>query len=134
MYQKLELIKGIEYQITVKTSASASGANTGILYANTYTPLTEAGDIFDLNSTASVSYPVGKDDNELLTSLFTARTGRDVLVIYFKGLSSSLAESKIISVSIKEKQDYLTPIYAEDRWGNSHKVLRRNLDNPTFNT
>ena len=134
MYQKLELIKGLEYQITVKTSASASGANTGILYANTYTPLTEAGDIFDLTSTASVSYPVGKDDNELLTSLFTARTGRDVLVIYFTGLSSSLAESKIISVSIKEKQDYLTPIYAEDKWGNDHKVLRRNLDNPTFNT
>lgn len=126
MYQKLELITGVEYQITVKTSASASGANTGILYANTYTP---NQDTFILNSTASVSYPVGKDDNELLTSLFTAITGRDVLVIYFTGLSSSLAESKIISVSIKEKQDYLTPIYAEDKWGNDHKVLRRNLDN-----
>ena len=46
----------------------------------------------------------------------------------------SSTDATITNISIKEKQDYLTPIYAEDRWGNSHKVLRRNLDNPTFNT
>lgn len=131
MYQKLQIIKGIEYQINVKTSASATAAGTGLLYVNTYTPF---GDTFLLTSTNNLNYPVGKDNNELLTSLFTAKSGRDVVVIYFRGTSASLQEAKIINISIKEKQDYLTPVYAEDRWGNSHQVLRRNLDNPTFNT
>ena len=30
----------------------------------------------------------------------------------------------ISKFSIKEKQEYLTPVYATDMWGNAHKVLR----------
>ena len=33
------------------------------------------------------------------------------------------------SISIKEKQEYLVPVYATDKWGNDHKVLRRNSGN-----
>ena len=30
----------------------------------------------------------------------------------------------ISNISIQEKQEYLTPVYATDMWGNAHKVLR----------
>jgi len=128
MYQKLELITGVEYQISVRTPIDTG---TGTLYVNTYTPFE---DTFILTSTASITYPVIRSHVGLVESLFTAETGRDVIVLYFVTENTGDNTAKITDISIKEKQDYLTPIYAEDRWGNSHKVLRRNLDNPTFNT
>ena len=128
MYQKLELITGVEYQISVRTPIDTG---TGTLYVNTYTPFE---DTFILTSTASITYPVIRNHVGLVESLFTAETGRDVIVLYFVAENSGNNTANITDISIKEKQDYLTPIYAEDRWGNSHKVLRRNLNNPTFNT
>jgi len=128
MYQKLELIKGVEYQIELRTPINP---NTGTVTVNTYTPFE---DTFILTSTASITYPVIRSHVGLVESLFTAETGRDVIVLYFVTENTGDNTAKITDISIKEKQDYLTPIYAEDRWGNSHKVLRRNLDNPTFNT
>ena len=128
MYQKLELIKGVEYQIELRTPINP---NTGTVTVNTYTPFE---DTFILTSTASITYPVIRSHVGLVTSLFTAGSGRDVIVIYFQTTATSSTDATITNISIKEKQDYLTPIYAEDRWGNDHKVLRRNLDNPTFNT
>ena len=128
MYQKLELITGVEYQISVRTPIDTG---TGTLYVNTYTPFE---DTFILTSTASITYPVIRSHVGLVESLFTAETGRDVIVLYFVTENTGDNTAKITDISIKEKQDYLTPIYAEDRWGNSHKVLRRNLNNPTFNT
>ena len=128
MYQKLELIKGVEYQIELRTPINP---NTGTVTVNTYTPFE---DTFILTSTVSITYPVIRSHVGLVTSLFTAGSGRDVIVIYFQTTATSSTDATITNISIKEKQDYLTPIYAEDRWGNDHKVLRRNLDNPTFNT
>jgi hypothetical protein len=31
----------------------------------------------------------------------------------------------VSSISIKEKQEYLIPVYATDIFGNDHKILRR---------
>lgn len=123
MYQKLELITGVEYQISVRTPIDTG---TGTLYVNTYTPFDGT---FLLTSTASITYPVIRSHVGLVESLFTAETGRDVIVLYFVTENTGDNTAKITDISIKEKQDYLTPIYAEDKWGNDHKVLRRNLDN-----
>ena len=128
IYQKLSLIKGVEYQIELRTPINP---NTGTITIETYTPFE---DTFLLTSTESITYPVIRSKIGLITSLFTARSGRDLIVIYFKTTATSSTDVTITNISIKEKQDYLTPVYAEDRWGNSHQVLRRNLDNPTFNT
>jgi hypothetical protein len=123
MYQKLELITGVEYQIELRTPINP---NSGTLYVNTYTPFDGT---FLLTSTTSIAYPVIRSHVGLVKSLFTAVTGRDVIVIYFQTTATSSTDATITDISIKEKQDYLTPIYAEDKWGNDHKVLRRNLDN-----
>jgi hypothetical protein len=123
MYQKLELITGVEYQISVRTPIDTG---IGTLYVNTYTPFDGT---FLLTSTASITYPVIRSHVGLVESLFTAETGRDVIVLYFVTENTGDNTAKITDISIKEKQDYLTPIYAEDKWGNDHKVLRRNLDN-----
>lgn len=128
IYQKLTLIKGVEYQIELRTPINP---NTGTITIETYTPFENT---FLLTSTSSITYPIIRSKIGLVTSLFTAKSGRDVIVIYFKTDATSSTDVTITNISIKEKQDYLTPVYAEDRWGNSHQVLRRNLDNPTFNT
>ena len=43
--------------------------------------------------------------------------------------STSSIVVPVASISIKEKQEYLVPVYATDKFGNDHKVLRRNSGN-----
>ena len=118
MYQKLSLTKGNEYQIEIQTSISPS---SGSLYVVTYSP---EGDSFYATSSNTVTFPVSNTSIGITTKTFTAETANDIIVLYFTTNETSLANALVTNISIKEKQEYLTPVYATDMWGNAHKVLR----------
>ena len=123
MYQKLSLISGNEYQIEIQTAISA---DSGSIYVDTYRP---NGDDFTQTSTNRIDYPVSNTSTNIITSTFTAETANDIIQIYFTTDDSHSVSVAITSISIKEKQEYLVPVYATDMWGNDHKVLRRNSGN-----
>jgi hypothetical protein len=123
IYQKLSLISGNEYQIEIKTAISAS---SGSIYVDTYKPNTGA---YTKISTNRIDYPVSNTSTNIITSTFTAETANDIIQIYFTTNETSSVNVAITSMSIKEKQEYLVPVYATDKFGNDHKVLRRNSGN-----
>ena len=123
MYQKLTLIKGNEYQVEIQTSISTS---SGTLYVNTYSP--EADNYVEISSN-TVTFPINNTSTGIITSTFTAETANDIILFYFTTNETSSVNVAITSISIKEKQEYLVPVYATDKFGNDHKVLRRNSGN-----
>lgn len=123
IYQKLSLISGNEYQVEIQTAISA---DSGSIYVDTYRP---NGDDFTQISTNRIDYPVINTSTNIITSTFTAETANDIIQIYFTTNDTSSVSVAITSMSIKEKQEYLVPVYATDNWGNDHKVLRRNSGN-----
>ncbi len=123
IYQKLSLISGNEYQVEIKTAISAS---SGSIYVDTYRPNTDG---YAQTSTNRIDYPVSNTSTNIITSTFTAETANDIIQIYFTTNDTSSVSVLITSISIKEKQEYLVPVYATDKFGNDHKVLRRNSGN-----
>jgi hypothetical protein len=119
MYQKLNLIRGNEYEISIQ---GAIGASAGTLYVKTYMPTV---DIFTEISSTSITYPFSNTSTSLITSTFTAETANDIIQLYFTTDSTSSVVVPVVSISIKEKQEYLVPVYATDKYGNDHKILRR---------
>jgi len=119
MYQKLNLIKGNEYEISIQGVINASA---GTLYVVTYIP---NGDNYSETSSKSITYPFSNTSIALITSTFTAETANDIIVLYFTTDSTSSVVVPVASISIKEKQEYLAPVYATDKFGNDHKVLRK---------
>ena len=126
MYQKLSgLTVGKEYEITIRTAISN---DSGIIYVKTYSP---SGDSFIENSSSSISFPVSSSSIGIQKSTFTAVTGNDIILLYFNSTVETENNVKvyITDISIKEEQEYLVPIYAQDIFGNDHKVLRLNAGN-----
>jgi hypothetical protein len=124
MYQKLNLIKGNEYQVSIQ---GVIGASAGTLYVNTYKPVANT---YVITSTSSITYPFTNTSTSLINSTFTAESANDIIVLYFTTTSTSSVVVPVASISIKEKQEFLVPVYATDKYGNDHKVLRRNAQNP----
>ena len=60
----------------------------------------------------------------MLESTFTAQSSNDIILIYATTTETSTTALTITNISIQEKQEYLSPVYATDMWGNAHKVLR----------
>jgi len=134
MYQMMSLQEGEIYNIELLTPIDA---DAGALYINTYTPvesITIIGGTFKLTSTASISYPIIRSTIGLVTSEFTARNENDILLVYFTTLETSTTNVDVKNISVKLKEDFLIPIYSEDRSGNASSVLRRNIQTPIFNT
>ena len=123
IYQKLSLISGNEYQVEIQTAISA---DSGSIYVYTYRP---NGDAYTQTSSNRIDYPVINTSTNIITSTFTAETANDIIQIYFTTTDTSSVSVAITSMSIKEKQEYLVPVYATDKFGNDHKVLRRNSGN-----
>ncbi len=119
IYQKLSLISGNEYQVEIQTAISAS---SGSIYVDTYRPNVDG---YTQASTNRIDYPAINTSTNIITSTFTAETANDIIQIYFTTTDTSSVSVSVTSISIKEKQEYLVPVYATDRWGNDHKVLRR---------
>ena len=119
IYQKLSLIVGKEYQASIQTGYMTSIGN---LYFNTYTP---DGDSYILTSTSSTVFPSGTVGYlGILTATFTAQSPNDIILIYGTTEETSAQSFLIQNISIKEKQEYLTPIYGTDMFDIAHKVLR----------
>ena len=118
MYQKLLLTKDKEYKISIQTTTST---DIGTLYINTYTPSSGS---YILTSTTSKLLPNTSGALGLLESTFTASSGNDIILIYATTTESSSQLLLMSNISIQEKQEYLTPVYANDMWGNAHNVLR----------
>lgn len=124
MYQKLLLTTAKEYKISVQTTSETG--STGTLYINTYTPTSEDGvsESYILTSTVRKDLPNTLGTLGIVESLFTARSSNDILLIYATTESTSSNLIAFSNISIQEKQEYLTQVYANDMWGNAHKVLR----------
>ena len=121
MYQKLSgLTTGKQYEISVQT---ATGGAEGTLFINTYSP---NGSDFQLNSSFEILFPVLSSREGIRKSTFIAQTSNDIILLYFVGNGEGeyTHTVKITNVSVKEKQEYLVPVYATDVYGNAHKVLR----------
>jgi len=119
MYQKLLLTTGKEYKASIQTTSDST--NIGTLYINTYTPSSGS---YILNTSTSKTLPNTGGDLGLLESTFTAQSSNDIILIYATTTETSSTALTITNISIQEKQEYLTPVYATDMWGNAHKVLR----------
>jgi len=119
IYQKLSLIAGNEYEVEIKTAISL---DSGSIYIDTYIP---NGGFYAQTSSKAVDYPVSNTSTNITTSTFTAETANDIIQIYFTTNDTSSVSVAITSISIKEKQEYLVPVYATDKFGNDHKVLRK---------
>jgi len=119
IYQKLSLIIGNEYQIEIQGAINASA---GTLYIKTYMP---AGDNFIETSSTSITYPFSNTSISRITSTFTAETANDIIQLYFTTDSTSAVVVPLSTISIKEKQEYLVPVYGTNKFGNDHKVIRK---------
>ncbi len=129
IYQKLSLVRGSEYQINVQCIISASA---GTLYIKTYKPNindTLTSIEYTETSSTSITYPISNTSTGLITSTFTAETANDIIQIYFTTEETSSILVPVSSISIKEKQEYLIPVYATDIFDNAHKILKRSLGN-----
>jgi len=126
MYQKLSLIAGNTYQITVRKSLTTAA---GSINVKVYTPVL-ISDVNGYSEVISESYSsaVNYTSTSLFTKEFTAQTANDIFLMYFTTDETSSVGAQIEDITIKEKQEYLVPIYATDNFGNDHKVLRRNAD------
>ena len=132
MYQKMSTVTGTEYKIDI---AKAYYEGAGVLYVNTYFPRysNSLGKVsYKINSSANTSF-IGDDINySVLTSNFTAKSINDVIVIYFVP-TVGISSVSITNISVKEKREDFIPIYANDLFGNAHKVLRISSDETLSN-
>ena len=134
MYQMMSLEEGETYKIELLTPVDTG---TGSITIQTYTPVesvTIIAGTFKLTSTATIDYPIVKANIGLVTSEFTARNENDIFLVYFTTTETSAQNVNVKNISVKLKEDFLIPVYSEDIFGNASSVLRRRVDNPTFNT
>ena len=89
------------------------------------------GSVVDSGDSISFTMPYA---TSILTSSFIASTTSDIILIDYTTETASEIAQFIYSISIKSKEEYLVPVYAEDVYGNAHKILRRNTGNPVLNT
>ena len=130
MYQKLSgLTVGKEYEISIQTAISTSSAE---MYIQTYTP---SLDTFGRTSSSSFSFPRSNSTDGIQKSTFTAVSSNDIVLIYINATvaSENVIAVYITNISVKEKQEYLTPIYGTDKGGNAHKILRTDVNNTLEN-
>ena len=104
---------------------------SGAPYTSTSAP-TSSSSAFTETSSSSITFPVSNTSTSINTSTFTAETANDIIQIYFTTEETSSIRVSISSISIKEKQEYLVPIYANDAFNNDHKVLRRKANQTIY--
>lgn len=121
IYQKLSgLTIGKEYYVDV---AIPYMSIAGTFTVNTYY---SRGGGFIQYSTKSFTMPYSGGN---MTTSFTAQSPNDIILFDYTTESTSSVVQHVYSISVKEKQEYLVPVYASDMWGNNHQVLRLNLGN-----
>jgi hypothetical protein len=121
IYQKLSgLTVGKEYYVDITIPYMAI---EGTFTVNTYYS-TGSGTFQYSSKSFTMPYSGGN-----MTTSFTAQSPNDIILFDYTTESTSSVVQQIYSISVKEKQEYLVPLYASDMWGNNHQVLRLNLGN-----
>jgi len=95
----------------------------GTLTVKTYS---KEGDVVVESSSTSFAMPYLKGN---MDAYFTAVTQNDIVLIDYTTESLGQVIQNLYSIKIAELQEYLVPIYAQDIYGNDHKVLRLNAGN-----
>jgi len=123
IYQKLSLIQGDTYNIYIdRYGTSPSASAIGVITIQVYTP--QSGSYVKIFEN-QVSVPMGASDSQTFDAgEFTAASANDIILIYFNSDYIGTSSAAIRKISIKRKEEYLTPVYATDMYGNAHKVLR----------
>ena len=121
IYQQLSgLTVGKTYEIDITNPYQLI---EGTLTVKTYRK--EGDNIFE-SSSHSFTMPY---INGNMCTHFTATTQNDVILIDYTTESTSAVIQHIYAMRVSELQEYLVPIYAQDIFGNDHKVLRLNAGN-----
>lgn len=121
IYQQLSgLTVGKTYEIDITNPYQLI---EGTLTVKTYRR--EGDNIFE-SSSHSFTMPY---TNGNMCTHFTATTQNDVILIDYTTESTSAVIQHIYAMRVSELQEYLVPIYAQDIFGNDHKVLRLNAGN-----
>lgn len=128
IYQKLSLIEGDNYNIYIGRYGSILDASTtGTITIQVYTP--QSGDYVMIFEN-QVSVPMGASDSQTFDAgEFTAASANDIFLITFNSDYIGTSSAGIREISIKRKEEYLVPVYAQDIFGNAHQVLRLNAGN-----
>lgn len=95
----------------------------GTLTVKTYS---KAGENVIENSSKSFTMP---NNSSSMTTEFTAVSANDFVLIDYTTESTSAVVQYLYSIKISEVQEYLAPVYVQDKFNNAHKTLRRNLGN-----
>ena len=121
VYQQLSgLTVGKTYEIDITNPYQLI---EGTITVKTYR---KEGDTIFESSSHSFTMPYV---NGNMSATFTATTQNDVILIDYTTESTSAVIQHIYAMRISELQEYLVPTYAQDIYGNDHKILRRNLGN-----
>ena len=121
MYQKLNLIKGNTYRIELTLNPNDV---TGTFFMNTYTPV---GSTYILNSTFNTSATRSNTTEQIETTTFVASSVNNIFLIYYTTESASQEFGAFSDITIKEQKDFIMPMYAQDMFGNAHKILRKDV-------
>lgn len=121
IYQQLSgLTVGKTYEIDITNPYQLI---EGTITVKTYR---KEGDTIFESSSHSFTMPYV---NGNMCTHFTATTENDIILIDYTTESTSAVIQHIYSMRISELQEYLVPTYAQDIYGNDHKILRRDLGN-----
>jgi len=128
IYQKLSLIKGLNYNIYIdRIGLALLDSNNGVITVQIYTP--QSGGYLKIFEN-QVNVPMTASDSQTFDAgEFTAQSANDIVMVSFSSPYIGTSNAAITKISIKRKEDYLVPTYAQDIYGNDHKILRRDLGN-----
>ena len=122
VFQKLSgLIVGDEYFIDITVPYSTTA---GTFRVKRY--FRSGSNLIESTDSTSFTMPYSTSS---MTASFTATTATDVILFDFSTESTSAVNQDVYSISIRGKKEYLSTMYATDKWNNAYKVLRRNLGN-----
>jgi len=121
IYQQLSgLTVGKKYSIEmISPYLTVEGKFTVFTYSKT-------GETVVQNSFDSFTMP---NNSSSMTTEFTAVSTNDIVLIDYTTESTSAVVQYLYSIKISEVQEYLAPVYVQDKFNNAHKTLRRNLGN-----
>jgi len=122
MYQKLSgLIAGQVYEVTIFIQRGA-GAGT-FTFEVFYYGSDSIVPIITRASTEASTTPLAK-----ITTTFTAKTANDIVLFDYTSASGETTTS-VYGITIKQKDEYLIPVFETDNFGTGSLVLNQTINN-----
>jgi hypothetical protein len=119
MYQKLSgLIVGQVYEVTIFIQRGG-GAGTFTFEVFNYFPDADNNPAISKTSSEASTTPLAK-----ITTTFTARTSNDIVLFDYISTTGETSVS-IYGITIKQKDEYLVPVFETDNWNVGALVLNQ---------